>query len=114
MKTIIHLCALATCPQQQCYFPSNHEVSHKLSILRRLNSYFCEIKRGEIGERAKIEFDHGLSWPSIPNDNKNPGFRTRFLPTESLGPRFSHGMGDHDLILQLPLPRPTWRPTCRR
>ena len=31
---------------------------------------------------------------------KELGLRSRFLSTESLGPCFSHGMGDHDQILQ--------------
>ena len=36
---------------------------------------------------------------SLSND-KNRGLRPRFLSTESPGPWFSHGMGNHDQILQ--------------
>ena len=39
------------------------------------------------------------TWPSGLSYDKNFGLRTRFLSTESLGPCFSHGMGDHDQIL---------------
>ena len=41
-----------------------------------------------------------LGWPSGLSNDKNLGLRPRFLSTESLGPCFSHGMGDHDQILQ--------------
>ena len=34
------------------------------------------------------------------SNDKNLGLRPRFLSTESLGPCFSHGTGDHDQILQ--------------
>ena len=40
------------------------------------------------------------TWPSGLSYDKNLGLRPRFLSTESLGPCFSHGMGDHDQILQ--------------
>ena len=40
------------------------------------------------------------TWPSGPSNDKNLGLRPRFLSTESLGPCFSDGMGDHDQILQ--------------
>ena len=40
------------------------------------------------------------TWPSGLSNDKNLGLRPRFLSTESLGPCFSHGMGDHDQILQ--------------
>ena len=40
------------------------------------------------------------TWPSSLSYDKNLGLRLRFLSTESLGPYFSHGMGDHDQILQ--------------
>ena len=40
------------------------------------------------------------TWPSGLSYDKNLGLRPRFLSTESLGPYFSHGMGDHDQILQ--------------
>ena len=40
------------------------------------------------------------TWPSGLSNDKNLGFRPRFLSTESLGPCFTHGMGDHDQILQ--------------
>ena len=39
------------------------------------------------------------TWPSGLSYDKNLGLRPRFLSTESLGPCFSHGMGDHDQIL---------------
>ena len=39
------------------------------------------------------------TWPSGLSNDKNLGLRPRFLSTESLGPCFSHGMGDHDQIL---------------
>ena len=41
------------------------------------------------------------TWPSGLSNDKNLSLRPRFLSTESLGPCFSHGMGDHDQILQL-------------
>ena len=40
------------------------------------------------------------TWPSGLSNDKNLGIRPRFLSTESLGPCFSHGTGDHDQILQ--------------
>ena len=40
------------------------------------------------------------TWPSGLSYDKNLGLRPRFLSTESLGPCFSHGTGDHDQILQ--------------
>ena len=40
------------------------------------------------------------TWPSGLSNDKNLGLRPRFLSTESLGPCFPHGMGDHDQILQ--------------
>ena len=40
------------------------------------------------------------TWPSGLSNDKNLGLRPRFLSTESLGPCFSHGTGDHDQILQ--------------
>ena len=40
------------------------------------------------------------TWPSGLSYDKNLGLRPRFLSTESLEPCFSHGMGDHDQILQ--------------
>ena len=40
------------------------------------------------------------TWPSGLSCDKNLGLPPRFLSTESLGPCFSHGMGDHDQILQ--------------
>ena len=40
------------------------------------------------------------TWPSGLSYDKNLGLRPRFLSIESLGPWFSHGMGDHDQILQ--------------
>ena len=40
------------------------------------------------------------TWPSGLSYDKNLGLRPRFLSTESLGPCFSHGMEDHDQILQ--------------
>ena len=40
------------------------------------------------------------TWPSGLSSDKNLGLRPRFVSTESLGPCFSHGMGDHDQILQ--------------
>ena len=40
------------------------------------------------------------TWPSGLSNDKNLGLRPRFLSTESPGPCFSHGMGDHDQILQ--------------
>ena len=40
------------------------------------------------------------TWPSGLSYDKNLGLRPRFLSTESLGPCFSHGMGEHDQILQ--------------
>ena len=46
------------------------------------------------------------TWPSGLSYDKNLGLRPRFLSTESLGPCFSHGMGDHDQILQH---IPSWR-----
>ena len=65
------------------------------------------MKKQIISERAIIGFDHGLSCPvkNMALDrafsyDKNLGLRPRFLSTESLGPCFSHGMGDHDQILQ--------------
>ena len=39
------------------------------------------------------------TWPSGLSYDKNLGLRPRFLSTESLGPCFSHDMGDHDQIL---------------
>ena len=39
------------------------------------------------------------TWPSGLSYDKNLGLRPRFLSTESLGPCFSHGTGDHDQIL---------------
>ena len=39
------------------------------------------------------------TWPSGLSNDKNLGLRPRFLSTESLGPCFSHGMGNHDQIL---------------
>ena len=39
------------------------------------------------------------TWPSGLSNDKNLGLRPRFLSTESPGPCFSHGMGDHDQIL---------------
>ena len=42
-------------------------------------------------------------WKTLPSSlryDKNLGLRHRFLSTESLGPYFSQGMGDHDQILQ--------------
>ena len=42
-----------------------------------------------------------ITWPSGLSDDKNLGLRPRFRrDTESFGPRFSHGMGDYDQILQ--------------
>ena len=38
------------------------------------------------------------TWPSGLSYDKNLGLRPRFLSTESLGPCFSHGTGDHDQI----------------
>ena len=46
------------------------------------------------------------TWPSGLSNDKNLGLRPRFLSTESLGPCFPHGMGDHDQILQH---IPSWR-----
>ena len=40
------------------------------------------------------------TWPLGLSYDKNLGLRPRFLSTESLGPCFSHGTGDHDQILQ--------------
>ena len=40
------------------------------------------------------------TWPSGLSNDKKLGLRPRFLSTESLGPCFSHGTGDHDQILQ--------------
>ena len=40
------------------------------------------------------------TWPSGLNNEKNLRLRPRLLSTESLGPCFSRGMGDHDQILQ--------------
>ena len=40
------------------------------------------------------------TWPSGLSNDKNLGLHPRFLSTESLGPCFSHGTGDHDQILQ--------------
>ena len=40
------------------------------------------------------------TWPSGLSNDKNLGLWPRFLSTESLGPRFSHDMGEHDQILQ--------------
>ena len=39
------------------------------------------------------------TWPSGLSNDKNRGRRPRFLSTESLGPCFSHGMGDHDQMI---------------
>ena len=47
------------------------------------------------------------TWPSGLSYDKNLGLRPRFLSTESLGPCFSHGMGDHDQILQHHIISPT-------
>ena len=40
------------------------------------------------------------TWPSGLSYDKNLGLRPRFLSTESLGPCFLHGTGDHDQLLQ--------------
>ena len=40
------------------------------------------------------------TWPSGLSNDKNLGLRPRFLSTESLGPCFSHSMGDHAQIPQ--------------
>ena len=63
------------------------------------------MEKKSISERAIIGFDHGLpcrveNMASGLSNNKNLGLRPRFLSTESLGPCFSHGTGDHDQILQ--------------
>ena len=63
------------------------------------------IKYGKksISERAIIVImvSHAVwkTWPSGLSYDKNLGLQPRFLSTESLGPCFSHGMGDHDQIL---------------
>ena len=45
-------------------------------------------------------------WPLGLSDDKDLGFRPRFLSTESLGPCSSHVMGDHDQILHCMSPTP--------
>ena len=56
------------------------------------------MKKKSISERAIIGFDHGLPC-RVKNIALGPQLRQK-LYTESLGPCFSHGMGDHDQIQQ--------------
>ena len=52
------------------------------------------------GPRDSVDKNRGRkTWPSGLSNDKNLGLRPRFLSTESLGPCFSHGTGDHDQIL---------------
>ena len=53
------------------------------------------------------------TWPSGLSNDKNLGLRPRFLSTESLGPCFSHSMGDHDQILHSK-PESPYQPACVR
>ena len=51
--------------------------------------------------------DKDKSLPLGLSNDKNLGLQPRFLSTESLGQCFSHGMGDHDQILQYTSPQTT-------
>ena len=72
------------------------------------------IKHRKINQRAC--YNRIWSWSPMPCEKHGPrapvttkkfGFRSRFLSTESLRPCFSHGMGDHDQILQYILEEPS-------
>ena len=63
---------------------------HVNNTQKKLNQWAC--------------YNRSWSWPPMPCEKHGPrasvttinlGLRTRVLSTESLGPCFSHGMGDH-------------------